>query len=550
MDDLINKSVSGKNKILALVCVLLLAVLTASWGISVGAMENHECLVSVTAREMLESGDWVVPTCNGEPRLQKTPLSYWLVAGLAKTTGQVDEFTTRLPSAIFAVLSIAAILYFVNQWLTFRIAIMSALVWATSLGYIKYSHNARPEMVLTFFVTLWFLSFYSAVNEKNRKSQIVYMLVFWTSFGMGMLAKGPAPLPLVLVPIFSYVAWFRQWNKLPKLLPVIGPIIFLVIVLPWPLAIAQRGNWDLVVWKHNFFDRFFGEFDSGNYPFYFYLPFMFAFVAPWVAFVPAALMSPFYRIWDEKRKTMLFLWLWFVADLIFLTISGGKRKHYILPAMPAVAILIGITMEDMAFVSRAFTQKFAKNFLLCHMVFITISAVVGMIYVTIAHPEFLLETLTLGLIALAMVGGILISFAKKKAAPACGFIFAGYCILTIYYISFSVPLNNNNYTRKFALEILEKVPITDNLAAYGYVSPRVVHYFGRPILKLQDKSSLYQHYQQGDWVIATAGELEELEQDGRFKKVYYNEKAEMRKRIGSTRGALFHKSAPKLKDTL
>ena len=88
--------------------VMLLSAVSASWTLSSRPLNNHECFVSVTAREMLESGNWVMPTCNGENRLQKTPLSYWLVAGLAKITGRVDEFTTRLPSAVFAVLSAAA----------------------------------------------------------------------------------------------------------------------------------------------------------------------------------------------------------------------------------------------------------------------------------------------------------------------------------------------------------------------------------------------------------------------------------------------------------
>ena len=89
---------------------------------------------------------------------------------------------------------------------------------------------------------LCFLTFYSAVSAKSRKRQIIYMLVFWISFGLANLAKGPAPLPLVLVPLFFYVAVFRRWKQIPKLLPIIGVVIFLAIVLPWPLAIASRLN--------------------------------------------------------------------------------------------------------------------------------------------------------------------------------------------------------------------------------------------------------------------------------------------------------------------
>ena len=60
------------------------AIVAAFWTLSDGALNNHECLVSVTAREMLETGDWVLPRFNGEVRLQKTPLCYWLVASVAK----------------------------------------------------------------------------------------------------------------------------------------------------------------------------------------------------------------------------------------------------------------------------------------------------------------------------------------------------------------------------------------------------------------------------------------------------------------------------------
>jgi 4-amino-4-deoxy-L-arabinose transferase-like glycosyltransferase len=544
-----NGSNVKKTKVFIICGVLLLSAVSASWTLSERPLNNHECFVSITAREMLQSGDWVIPTCNGELRLEKTPLSYWLVAGLTKITGQVDEFTARLPSAILAVLSAAAILYFVNQWLPFRIAVLSTLIWATSLGYVRYAHSARPETSLTFFVTLCLLSFYSGITAKVRKKQVIYMLVFWVSFGFGMLAKGPAPLPLVLIPLFFYVAIFRQWKKITQLLPVVGVIVFLAIVLPWPLAIAYRMNWNLVVWKHEFIERFFGTYASGGNPPYFYLPLIFQFIAPWVAFVPAALISPFYKIWGKKQKTMLFFWLWFVANLIFLTISGGRRKHYIIPAMPAIAILVGILIEDMVFVRRAFTQKFARNFLIYHMLALTVSAFAGPIYMAIAHPEFLFRTLTLSLIGLAMVGAICVSFAKRKAALACGVLFGGYCtLIMICYVNFLNPLNYNNYSKNFALAILGKVPKKDNLVAYERVSKRVVHYFGRPIPVIKTKSLLYQHYDRGDWVVATGGSLQKLTDESKLRIIYFAEKAERRRQrrpYGYTSGSLFHKSASK-----
>jgi 4-amino-4-deoxy-L-arabinose transferase-like glycosyltransferase len=544
-----NQSNTLRIKIVVVCGVMLLSAVIASWTLSEKTLDNHECLVSVTAREMLESKDWVWPTYNGEARLNKTPLSYWLVAGLAKITGKVDEFSTRMPNVIFAVLSIAAILYFVNQWLSFRIAVLSAAVWATSLGYIRYSRHGRPEMALTFFITLCLLSFYSATTTQSRKRQVAYMLVFWTSFGMANLAKGPAPLPLVLIPLFFYVVITRQWKKLTNWLPVAGVIIFLAIVSPWPLAIAQRLNWDLGIWKREFVDRFFGSYARGDYPLYYYLLMMFKFITPWVAFLPMALAAPFYRAWNKKQPAMKFLWLWFVADLAFLTISGGKRQHYILPLMPAMAILIGILIEDMVFVRSAFTLKQAKDILRNHIVVIIAGTITLPIYIAATNSQLLADGIILSITTIIITASVAILFAKGKRAFACGTIFAGIAVLVmISYVRFVNPREQDRYLKDFAQKIAKIVPQNDRLIAYDEsVSPKSVQYFGRPIPEANDRTVLYEHYKQGDWILATGGYLEKLIEDVSFRKVYFMEKAERRRRHNSA-GALFHKSAPMVKD--
>jgi 4-amino-4-deoxy-L-arabinose transferase-like glycosyltransferase len=539
-----NNQNSKKTKIFLVCGVLLLATVSASWTLSEGTLGNHECFVSITAHEMLASGNWVWPTCDGQPRLVKTPLSYWLVAGLAKITGRVDELTTRLPSVIFAVLSVGAILYFVNYCVSFRTSLICAGVWATSLDYIRHAHNARPEMVMTSFIVLALLSFYSAVITQSRKRQIAYALVFWLSFALSNLAKGPMPLPLVLVPIFFYIAIFRKWKVLPKLLPIIGPLIFLGIVLPWPLAIAHKLNWDIRLWKTEFVDRFLGEYASGNKQWYYYLPTMFLFIIPWVVFLPMALAAPFYRVWNKKRPVMQFLWLWFVAGLIFLTISGGKRQHYILPLMPAAAIIIGIVIEDMAFIRKAYSRRFAKTVLVSHVIGIIALAVAGSVYLIKVYPNMITETLILGTATIIFVVVVVVLFAAGKPAFACGTLFGGIVVLVMVgYVTFLNPLNYDRYSRDFSRRLAQIVPQSDNLIAYGYISNRSVHYFGRVIPQVMDKSVLYERYEQGDWVVATAGHLEKLQTDGRLRMVYYKEKAERRWQQDAP-GVLFHKSAP------
>ncbi|MFA5238963.1 MAG: glycosyltransferase family 39 protein [Phycisphaerae bacterium] len=530
--------------------VLLLSAVSASWTLSNRPLNNHECFVSITAREMLQSGDWIRPTCNGESRLQKTPLCYWLVAGLAQITGGVDEFTTRLPSAVFGVLSVIAILYFVSQWLSARAAAISAGVWATSIGYTTYTHNARPEMALTFFVVLCFLSFYSAITAKDQRKKFLYMLIFWISFALGNLAKGPAPLPLVLIPLFFYVSISRQWKKLFNWTSVIGVIIFLAILLPWPLAIAHKLNWDLTLWKKEFVDRFFGDYVPGHKPIYYYLLNMFIFVAPWVAFLPMALAAPFFEVWNKKRSAMQFLWLWFVVDLVFITISGGKRQHYILPLMPAMAILIGILLEDMIFVRKAYTQKYARDVLRNHIVALTIAAIAGPIYVAKAYPELLTGAIIIGAVTIVAVAVIALLFAKGKTGLACSATFAGILILVmISYVIFVNPLNYNQSSREFTQIVVEKVPASEKLIAYKSASMRFVHYFGKRVPEIATEAETYRLYNEGCWVVAFGQYLDELTEKDKFEIVYIEKEAE-RHKGNVVHGALLHKSAKSPEDNM
>lgn len=554
-----------KIRIPLIIGVLFLSAISAGWTLSAMSLDNHECFVSITAREMLQNGDWVMPTLNGQPRLQKTPLSYWMVAGIAKVTGKVDEFAARLPSAVFAVFSVCAIIYFVSQWLSFRTAIISAGVWATTLGYIRLAHNARPDMAMTFFTTVCFLSFYSAIAEPfdsfdgaqdrsargrhSRRKQIAYMLVFWVSFGLANLAKGPAPIPLVLVPLFVYVAVFRHWKKIPRLLPIAGTLIFLAIVLPWPLAIAHRVNWDLTLWKQEFIDRFFGEYAKGDYPIYYYFLIMFKYATPWVVFLPMALAAPFFRIWGRKRPVMFYLWILFVADFAFLMLSEGKRQHYIMPIMPALAILTGILIEDMVFVREAYTARQARQILSIHIAAAFLISAGMVICCGFAARRFLPAATAMACVGVAGAAAVGVLFANKRPGLACTWLFVWLAaLIMIDYVGFVIPLDDNASSRRFAIAASKMVPSTDNLVAYKYVSDKFIHYFGWPVPEIPTEAEVDDLYQQGCWIIAFGGNMDELLKTGRFELAFTDKILFVRHREESMTGGLFHRKQPEVKN--
>jgi 4-amino-4-deoxy-L-arabinose transferase-like glycosyltransferase len=539
MNNFINPFISGKNKIALIISVLLLSALTSFWMLPSRSLDSHECFVSVTSREMIQNHDYIWPTLNGKPRLQKPPLCYWLVAGIAKVTGDIDELSARLPSALFAFLSAIAILYYLSQWLSLRIAALSTAVWSTSLAYIRYSHSARPDMVMAFFIVLCMLSFYSIVISKNSHQQVIQGIIFWLSFALANLAKGPAPIAYVLIPVAVFIIFTKQWHIVARMLPFAGSFILLVIILPWLVFISHRLNWDLTLWKHEYFDRLFGTYARGDHPIYFYIPDVFKYITPWVVFLPVALFTPFYRVWREKRPVMTYLWVWFVANIIFLTIDAGKRQHYILPLIPPMTILIGIVLNDMIFSRQAYSHKFAKNIFLAHVIFLSVAALVSLVVIPFIIPGLLVKVLMLSLTTIITLIVVTILFMKHKPKWAAISIFSGTTIfILLCFYNFSVTDDTDADSRDFARKIESFVPASDKLVAYGKVPSKFVHYYGQIVPEISDISGLKEDYNQGCWIVCLSDNAANLK-DENLNIVYSCERKDKSK--SDSAGVLFHK---------
>jgi 4-amino-4-deoxy-L-arabinose transferase-like glycosyltransferase len=449
--------------------IVTISITSAFIYLSYPPMGNHESYVAVTAKNMIKTGNWVVPYFNGELRLQKTPLCYWLVAAAGKAAGGINDFTARLPGALLSVLSAIAIFYFVNDRLGFRIGALSTLVWSSTLCFVRYSHTARPEMTLCVFVTIAMLSFYSGIKTTERKKQICFMLIFWISFALAMLAKGPAPLPLICPALFLYFLIFKQWKLVPKTMPIIGTILFLLLVLPWPIAIIKNVPSALEIWNREFISRAEGEYAPGSKPIFYYFEIMFIYMIPYCAFIPLALFAPFYRIWQEKRDALWFNWIWFLAGILVMSACGGKRQHYILPMMPAMAVMAGIILNDLIFERKAYDIKFAKFFLFGHI------------------------------IAAIIVAGVFI-FAMPNIE--------------------SKESKNDDAIKLLATGIKSKLPDTE-VIAYCNVDASFIYYLDKDVPKIYDINDVYAQYEKGRGVFAMDRYYEQMKKDSRFN-LYLN----------------------------
>jgi 4-amino-4-deoxy-L-arabinose transferase-like glycosyltransferase len=496
-DDLIPRA-----KLLIAAGVMIFCSICAFSGITQTPIDDHEAYVSVTAREMMQSHSYCVPTMNGETRIRKPPLQYWLVVAAASVTGKVDELSVRLPSAVAAILMAAMLMYFVNKWLRFRIAALSAMMWSISFSFLTWAHNGRAEMVLTFLTAMSLFCFYDLAQEENRRRQIVLSLCFWVSFAFANLAKGPVPIFFVIPPMVAYALIYKKWGVFSKMLPIVGGLIFLAITVPWPVAIIETvPNW-AAVWRRQSIERYAGAGKNG--PFY-YLGQMFVVTAPFTGFVLASLIAPFLKQWWDKRRHIMYMWLVFVLGIVIMSFSGGKQRHYILPVVPAMMVLCAIVFDELVFVRMHTTAKFARDFFLGHLAVFAVLIAIAPFLVYRGQRDALPEMLLVCTAGAVWVAASTILYRRGRFPVFTASIFIGYAACTIALnILIMGPRDSFAPIRQSAVRLRSTMPADKKLVSYRSIHPAFVHYFGEPVPCAKSEPELVKWYNDGAYVILEA----------------------------------------------
>ncbi len=344
------------------------------------------------AREMLVRHDLITPTLGGLPWFEKPPLLYWMMMASYRVFG-VSEFSARLGPAISGLLT-ALFVYWIAAWGTSPtrgpqtgspagvgavregskhtrndLSRYSALAFLSSLGVIVFARAASFDIVLTMTVTgglacvfVWCVrsaragsgripaggspASLPAVNPE-RSASVGLLFAFYLFIGLSLLAKGLVGIVIPFGVIAVYFLLRREWPPRKFVLSLLwGVPLTLVIAAVWYGPMIARHGWtfiDQFIIQHHF-----ARFATNKYhhhaPFYFYLPVLALLALPWTAELMAAFVSA--RTWDWRGDAPLdrlrvFGLAWIVVPVVFFSFSGSKLTAYILPLMPAVALLSG-----------------------------------------------------------------------------------------------------------------------------------------------------------------------------------------------------------------
>jgi 4-amino-4-deoxy-L-arabinose transferase-like glycosyltransferase len=301
-----------------------------------------ESYFALGARLMIERGDWLTPHAPDEELLNKPPLTYWLIGWSYKIVGP-SYGAARLPSVIAALALLALVYWFGLRRGGRRAGIIAASMLATSYLFFSFARMAMSDMLLTLFVATSILSFIALIRS-NAATSHTFVVLAYVTLGLGVLTKGPVALALVLVPVAIELLIRRSREDVRKLQPVMGLLILVILTMPYFMLVYFR----LGAAPIRFFfigenvQRFTGSlYGWSQRPIWYEFIAWFGDFAPWSLLIPVAIWLDWKRRRSGSAKRALYLWLGWT--IVLFSISNFKLDYYLLPAMPAAALIVGET---------------------------------------------------------------------------------------------------------------------------------------------------------------------------------------------------------------
>jgi 4-amino-4-deoxy-L-arabinose transferase-like glycosyltransferase len=440
--------------------------------VGVSFVDRDEGWYAQVCREMLESGDWLIPRYLGEVWLAKPPLLYWLVSSSFYLLG-LGEWQARLVPVLATAISVVLMGMLASRMFDRRVGVLAGVLFITcGLPLVVGKMLLTDGPMLTCILAVVLLHWSMAEGRVTHLRAAGY----WLAMGLGILAKGPAVLVfaggfgLALLCCNGWRGWFwnwRWWVWLPLSLVVAGP---------WYVYIFRQAGGTLVnqfLW-YEIFSRIVHEPHGHGGPPGAYLLLSIAGLLPWTVFVPGILVEAFKQRKSDQIIRLLLIWL--AVPWIILEIIHSKLPHYIMPCYVALAILLARYLEEYLSANKRWPS-------LSKAVRGTCNTWIAFMFV-IAVPVFLLAVGSRNLAAIIPAGVFALGFAITGfLMRRRGFRAAWICaVVTIVILHMTIgfgllpALEPLRLSRNLAEAINELTEPTDGTYLCGYQEP-TTHFY-------------------------------------------------------------------------
>jgi 4-amino-4-deoxy-L-arabinose transferase-like glycosyltransferase len=450
---------------------------------------SHEAFAVVPAREMVESGNWVVPRFGGVPRLRKPPLVYWVLASTKCLFGELNESNVRLPAALSALALSVLMGFWAGRWYGKAAGFAAAIAQVTCIYVLIYSRKAEVDMMLCLLTTLAMFLIAEGQPDDSKQSRFFRWTGVYVLLSISWLAKFHYGLAMVLAPCILYWLIQKQYRSLRNLANPLGLMIFATAVFVWPYLLLQQfpDAWD--VWRRETVGRAVGEL--GYKPIWFYLPYILWLTLPWTPLALSAIPASWNRAWKRADARERFLWVWFLTQLYIVSVSANKHEHYLMATLPMCSLLIGQRFAVM--VQRVQDGKpllTGRAALFWYVV--ALAGAVAVPIVTISR----IHSLRIPCLMISVILGtgcpLTVWLIRNNKASSGGYVFLAVflgCFITA--TGWIIPRQDHRVAAtSFAKEIREELTSNIEICVYGMGQDGVVYYLNSPVRRTESLDSV------------------------------------------------------------
>ncbi len=344
--------------------LLFLLGIVAFWGLiyvpglaSPPMMDDVDSEHARIAVEMLQRHDFVTMYVDGVRYLEKAPLPYWIMAGMYRVMG-ISQFAGRFELAVFALLTFLAVFLLGRDIAGDEAGFYGALALETAIGPYLYTRFIIPDIMVCFWLTLTMYLFWRTLEEARPSRLLCWSIGVVTA--LDVLTKGLIGLAFPVCIVAGYLLVTQNWRQLLKMRLVSTTIVFFAVAAPWHILATLRnpavGAAKGFFWFYFINDQIYRYLnmrvprDYDKVPLLIFWGLLLVWMFPWTFYVLKSLKQVPIRIRDWKSnldrpaRAALLLAVWAAFIMVFFSFST-RQEYYVLPALPALAVLCGVWLK-------------------------------------------------------------------------------------------------------------------------------------------------------------------------------------------------------------